>query len=485
MDRDWRRLRLGVVAGDVLAVFLAYTLAAGARFGFEQLEIGGTLEPMFPVLSLAVALLTVALGWQYGTYRDWALFGGHRIYPQLATVATYGLVAVMILSYLVGGPLLGLRGWLVGSWAGSIVLLSVSRFLWRQVALRWRHRGRLVRKLLIAGANQQGIAVAQQLNDPVRHGTMVVGFLDDYQRPGTEVIPRLTVVGHPGNVLELALALDVDEVIIIAGALAWESQRQLAELVTRADSPLEARISPTFYDLLTTSAELSHIAYVPMLRLMHTRLSGVNALAKLLMDRSVAAVLLSLLIPCWCYWRLKAWLLGVAMLEQQPVLGVRGRPFDIVGLNKRLTTSPVLARLPALWNVLWLDLGLVGPRPIRAAEVTAHERWLANLFAMRPGLTGLWRLRGRELPVEELVALDLYYIRNYTVALDMQILLHTARGLLQRLLGKPDRLARWDARIPRPVLAATPPAAPAGASARAILMPHRTAAREPSVERRP
>src|SRR5689334_22014658 len=171
MDRHWRRLRLGVVAGDALAVFLAYTLAAGAGVGFEQLQIGGTLGPV-PLLSPAVALLTVGLGWQYGTYRDWALFSGHRVYPQLATVATYGVVCVMILSYLVGRPPLVARGWLVGSWAGSIVLLSASRFLWRQVALRWRRRGMLVRKLLIAGANQQGIAVAQQLNDPVRHGTM-------------------------------------------------------------------------------------------------------------------------------------------------------------------------------------------------------------------------------------------------------------------------------------------------------------------------
>lgn len=482
MDRHWRRLRLGVVAGDAVAVFLAYTLAAGARFGFDTLPTGGTLGAVYPVLSPAVAVLTVALGWQYGTYRDWALFSGHRVYPQLATVATYGVMSVMLLSYLVGRPPLVARGWLVGSWAGSIVLLSASRFLWRQVALRWRRQGILVRKLLIAGANQQGIAVAQQLNDPVRHGTMVVGFVDDYQRPGTEVVPRLTVVGHPGNVRELAQALDVDEVVIIAGALAWESQRQLAELVTRPDSPLEARISPTFYDLLTTSAELSHVAYVPMLQLTHTRLSGINAFVKLLMDRSVAAVLLSLLIPCWCYWRVKAWLLGVAMLEQQPVLGVRGRPFDVIGLNRRLTKSPVLARLPALWNVLWLDLGLVGPRPIRADEVRAHERWLANLFAMRPGLTGLWRLRGRELPVEELVALDLYYIRNYTVALDMQILQHTARELLQRLLRKPDGLARWEARIPRPGSAVTPPPGARGASARATPVPDREAATEPAVE---
>src|SRR5712692_3511925 len=445
MDRYWRRLRLGIVVGDMVAMFLAYTLAAGARFGFTNLQFGGSLWPVYPTLSVVVAFVTVGVGWQHGTYRHWALFGGHRVYPLLAAVATYGIVVLMIVSYLVGGPPLVARGWLVGSWGGSIVLLSVSRFLWRQVALRWRRKGILVRKLLIAGANQQGIAVAQQLNDPVRHGTIVVGFLDDYQRPGTEVLPRLTVVGHPGSALELARALEADEVIIIAGALAWESQRQLAELVTRADSPLEALISPTFYDLLTTSAELSHVGYVPMLRLTHTRLSGINEFAKRVIDRSAAASLLCLLVPVLCYWRVKAWLLRVPMLYEQPVLGGQGRRFDVVGLDRRLTKSPVLARLPALWNVLWLDLSLVGPRPLRADEVTAHERWLANLFAMRPGLTGLWRLLGHALPVEERVALDLYYIRNYTVSLDLQILLHTARGLARRALRRPDGLARWEA----------------------------------------
>lgn len=449
MDRHGRRLRYAVIAGDVLAVFVTYMLAAGVRFDFARLGTGGGLWPLYPALSLGMGVLTVVLGWQYGIYRHSALLGGHRVYPLLATVATYDVVAVMIVSYLFGGLPLVSRGWLVYSWAGSIVALSLSRLASRQLALHWRRQGLLVRNVLIAGANQQGIAVAQQLNDPAAHGTRVLGFLDDYQRPGTEVVPGLAVVGHPASAMEQARALGADEVIIIAGALAWESQRRLAELVTRSDSQLEARISPTFYDLLTTSAELSHIAYVPMLRLTHTRLSGINELAKRVMDLSVAATLLGALLPAWCYWRVKAWLLGVPMLAQEPVLGVRARPFDVVGLHARLTKSPVLARLPALWNVLWLDLSLVGPRPIRADEVSRHERWLANLFAMRPGLTGLWRLRGHELPVEDRVALDLYYVRNYTVALDLQILLHTARELLRRLAGKADGLARWDAQDAR------------------------------------
>ena len=148
------------------------------------------------------------------------------------------------------------------------------------------------------------------------------------------------------------------------------------------------------------------------------------------------------------------------MLERRPVLGVKGKPFDVVGLNHRLTQSAVAARLPALWNVLRRDLSLVGPRPIPLAELPAHERWLANLFAMRPGLSGLWRLRGRDLPVEERVALDLYYVRNYTIALDLNLMLHTVRELGRRLQGQEDGLARWDEGE-----AAAAPATSLGASA--------------------
>ena len=129
------------------------------------------------------------------------------------------------------------------------------------------------------------------------------------------------MVGHPANVLTQAATLGADEVIIIGGGLAWESQRLLAEMVTRPDSPIDARISPTFYDLLTTSAELSHIGYVPMLSLNHTRLSGVNGVVKGIMDRVGAAVLLVLLLPVWLYWRNKDWVRGVPMLEHRLVLG--------------------------------------------------------------------------------------------------------------------------------------------------------------------
>lgn len=445
MDRDWRSLRLGIIATDAIAIVTAYAAAAALRFGFPELLRNSPMLTACVVLGLDGFLVTLALAWQQGTYRRSALMGGHRVYPPLVTAVTYGAVTMTVLSHFVGSPLPASRGWLVGCWSGSILALFISRLIWRRVALHWRKGGALIRRVLIAGANQQGIAVAQQLHDPLRHGTVVVGFLDDYERPGTEVLPGLAVVGHPSSASIKARELKADEVVIILGALAWESQRQLAELVTRPDSPVEGRISATFYDLLTTSAELSHVAYVPMLSLNRNRLSGLNAATKRFLDQTVSGAMLLALAPLFAYWRIKAWTLHSRMFEFQSVLGTCGRPFRLAGVHAGLTGSPVLARLPALWNVLCQDLSLVGPRPIRMEELPAHERWRANLFAVRSGLTGLWRLREAEDAVEERVALDLYYVRNCTLTLDLQILLQTGRELVRRSMGRRSLLARWKA----------------------------------------
>jgi lipopolysaccharide/colanic/teichoic acid biosynthesis glycosyltransferase len=448
VERRWRRLRLTAFGLDALAVVGAYSVAGGAEFGFATLGPGGAGWPTQGALILGVAALTWVLGWQLGTYRRWALLGGHRVYPRLLTVATYGVVTVILLSYFVMPTSYLYREWLVVSWVGTAVLLSAGRFALRQAALRMRRGGALVRRILIAGANQQGIAVAAQLNNPTMHGTQVLGFLDDYQRPGTEVLPGLRVLGHPASVVEVAKRLEAHEVVIISNGLTWESQRLLAEIVTRPDSPIGARISATFYDLLTTSAELSHVAYIPMLKLHRTRLYGVNAALKGWMDRAVAAVLLTVLSPLWMYWYMRAWMLGVPMLERTQALGLEGRLFGLGGLHPGLSRSPVLSRLPALWNVLRQDMSLVGPRPVREQELRSRERWLPNLFAMRPGLTGIWRVRSGALSVEESVSLDLYYVRNYSLTLDAQILYATGRQLLRRaLLRERDNLGRWEAGV--------------------------------------
>jgi hypothetical protein len=130
------------------------------------------------------------------------------------------------------------------------------------------------------------------------------------------------------------------------------------------------------------------------------------------------------------------------MVDRERVMSASGA-FELMALHSGLVRSPAVARLPALFNVLRREMSLVGPRPIEPRELRSHERWWSSLATMRPGLTGLWRLYTGNLTVEERVALDVYYVRNYSLALDAQILYLTVRGLAGRMLGTVGVLARW------------------------------------------
>jgi lipopolysaccharide/colanic/teichoic acid biosynthesis glycosyltransferase len=85
-----------------------------------------------------------------------------------------------------------------------------------------------------------------------------------------------------------------------------------------------------------------------------------------------------------------------------------------------------LDELPQLLNIIRGDMSLVGPRMITPAEGAMYGKWKWNLLTVKPGLTGLWQIKGRsDVSYDERVRLDMYYIRNYSIWLDLQILFQT------------------------------------------------------------
>jgi lipopolysaccharide/colanic/teichoic acid biosynthesis glycosyltransferase len=91
-----------------------------------------------------------------------------------------------------------------------------------------------------------------------------------------------------------------------------------------------------------------------------------------------------------------------------------------------------LDELPQLFNVLKREMSLVGPRIITAAEVEKYNKWDMNLMTVRPGITGLWQVSGRsDVSYEERVRLDMHYIRNWSIWLDLQLLVQTIPAVLR------------------------------------------------------
>src|SRR5205814_6281242 len=92
----------------------------------------------------------------------------------------------------------------------------------------------------------------------------------------------------------------------------------------------------------------------------------------------------------------------------------------------RILRKTSLDELPQLWNVLRGEMSLVGPRPPIPYEVENYQLWRRMRLDMKPGITGLWQVSGRNrLPFDEMVRMDLYYIENWSVLLDLKIILQT------------------------------------------------------------
>jgi lipopolysaccharide/colanic/teichoic acid biosynthesis glycosyltransferase len=90
-----------------------------------------------------------------------------------------------------------------------------------------------------------------------------------------------------------------------------------------------------------------------------------------------------------------------------------------------------LDEIPQLINILKGEMSLVGPRPLRPYEIADFEEWEKGRFEMTPGLTGLWQVRGRsDIKFDERILMDLYYIENWSLRLDLQILVQTIPAVL-------------------------------------------------------
>jgi lipopolysaccharide/colanic/teichoic acid biosynthesis glycosyltransferase len=112
-------------------------------------------------------------------------------------------------------------------------------------------------------------------------------------------------------------------------------------------------------------------------------------------------------------------------------------PYGVVADDPRITRSGRFLRrtsldeLPQLWNVLRGDMSLVGPRPALPSEVEQYDDWLHNRLKVKPGITGLWQVSGRaEASFADYVRYDLFYIRNWSLSLDLWIMWRTLRAVV-------------------------------------------------------
>ncbi|MCL4821900.1 MAG: undecaprenyl-phosphate glucose phosphotransferase [Vicinamibacteria bacterium] len=470
-----RLLTAAYVAVDVLATAAAWLLAFLARFhsplvtGWLPVTKGLPEFEPYLVLLPVIAVLWPAVLYLHGLYR---MRRGRSRIDELFTLAWSVVVATAILLaftlylrvYWFYEPDVAPRWEFSQGVLGVFVVLDVAALATGRALFRtWLERrwaaGENVR-LLVAGAGELGRAVASTLAGHRELGYRVVGFLDDQARGPVEGLPVLGTLDDATRVLE---AERIDQLYV---ALPLEEHSRLVALIRCvANECVDIRVVPDLVQYATLKAGLEDLDGIPIIALNEVPLRGLASLGKRLMDLVVgSAMLLVLGLPMAVIAFLIKWKGGRGpVLLSQERMTLDGKTFPIYKFRTMVEeaekdTGPVFAteddprrtaigvvlrkynldELPQLFNILKGDMSLVGPRPERPPFVEQFRERIPQYMLrhrVKSGLTGWAQVNGwrGNSSIEKRIEYDLYYIENWSLLLDVKILLLTLlRGFGQK-----------------------------------------------------
>ena len=465
----WRLYYLTLVVADVIMIAVAFRLAYLVRFElsipFFQLEVTPDLI-YYQTLVLILLPMWVLIFAAAGLYSRENLLGGTREYSLIFNSVTFGIVLVILILFLVPNFVLA-RGWLILAWLMTFLTVGSSRFLMRRAVYLLRSKGYFLAPTLIIGANQEGRLIADQLTSSPASGLQLLGFIDDRFAPGTTLFQNLCVLGSLDHITNLIKTYKVEEVIIATSAV---SRDDMVSLFRRygISRHVNLRLSSGLFEIITTGLQVKELAYVPLVSVNKVRLTGADQVMKTILDYSLTIPGLIFITPILILISLAIKLDSPGpVMHRRRVMGVNGKEFDAfkfrtmytngdeilashpelqaqLAQDHKLKYDPRITRigailrkfsldeLPQLFNILRGEMSLVGPRMFAPDEMEKYQQWGINLLTVRPGLTGLWQVSGRSnLNYENRVRLDMYYIRNWTIWLDLQLLWQTIPAVIK------------------------------------------------------
>ncbi len=463
-------VRPRLLACTTLAFYLASDLLANTLAILFAVSLKAALDPTFdphPYTHLAPVLLLFLLAYALaGTYPGIGLAPPEEL-KRLSLATTLVYLALGAATFLFKEGATYSRAATLLAWAMALFLVPLFRALVRELFAKKRWWGVPV---LILGAGETSQQIVRRLARQPGLGLKPVAVLDDDHHPG-EAIDGVPILGGTNRAPELARTLGVRIVVV---AISEESRSRRLVLLDRLSESFPQLIyvpdPPGFSSLWVTPRDLGGVLGLEVRK--RLLLPGPRALKRAL-DLVLALVLVLALAPLFLI--LAAW---IKLDSPGPVffghrrLGLGGRPFvawkfrtmvqdaeavlaDYLAKNpearaewtarQKLRNDPRVTRagrilrklsldeLPQLWNVLKGEMSLVGPRPIVEEEVSRYGEAVRLYFRVRPGMTGLWQVSGRnDTTYAERVELDAYYVRNWSVWLDLYLLARTIWVVLTR-----------------------------------------------------
>jgi exopolysaccharide biosynthesis polyprenyl glycosylphosphotransferase len=458
-----RKARVLFGLSDVLIAALAFEAAYQTRVVLH-LERAFYLTVERKGLVLAFALgAWVTIGLWLEVYEKLDMGNPRVILRDVARQCGYGALCLIVFEYVFRLDLSRFFLVLFSAYAG--VLLLLFRLTAGRVVGVIRREFSAAHYVMVVGTGERAVRMARGLEQSSDYGIRLRGFLSEHAGAPAEI--RLRVAYKVLPIADLPSILRqhvVDEVIFAVGS---ESLAELEEVFLMCDEEgVRTRVAVDFFPHVNSTVSLDRFGETPLLTFSAAPYDEIKLLLKRITDIAIAGAGLLVLAPLMTAIAvlIRVTSPGPAIFRQVRC-GLNGRLFlfykfrsmvenaealkkDLEHLNVRETAFKIphdprttavgrylrkfsIDEWPQLWNVLRGDMSLVGPRPAVPSEVEQYQRWQRRRLRMRPGLTCLWAISGRDnVDFETWMRLDMQYIDNWSLALDWKILLRTIPRVL-------------------------------------------------------
>jgi len=354
---------------------------------------------------------------------------------------------------------------IIYAWVMAIVLVFIARNIVRFIQ-RYLYRYNIgVRNLILVGNNEITYSIIKFLQNNRNYGYKVIGIVEAHDKPTSKDKNYFKIIGSIENFDKITKNYQIDEMIITDPKISDETMLYLMQI--SEEKKITFRQTPNLFEVKTSNVDVSTLAGIPIVEFKKTPLDGWGKIIKRIADIVFSIIALTLLSPIllivaiiikitspgsvlfkqkrinpdgeFIFLKFRSMRDG-AEKEHNKLIKKHGNMFKLTN-DPRITPFGKFIRktsideLPQFWNVLKGDMSLVGPRPPMPEEVDKYNAWQKKRLVIKPGITGLWQITGRslansDLTFEDWVRVDIYYIENWSLWLDIKIILKTIQVVI-------------------------------------------------------
>jgi exopolysaccharide biosynthesis polyprenyl glycosylphosphotransferase len=451
-------ITIGLLMTDTVMITAAFLVAYGVRWESAQADPNiklGSFSDYAGLLIVQIVAILVVMFWARLYHQARAVSRVDEFYAVFGAISIGTMMSVALSTLLFKSLEFDFpRVLIIYAWVLTIVLVMAGRLIYHAIQWRWQARGLGRDKVLIVGTGDTGRLVLEKIKGSPHLGYELIGFVHHNGAIGPEHVLGVPVLGCVDDLPRLIDERHVDEVII---ALPEASDEEMLDLISRCSkASLSIKVFPDVFQIIATQVSIDDLGGLPLLSVRDVRQRGWRMTVKRLMDITASAVFLVVFSPI---------LLLIAVLIKlespgpvfyvQERMGLDARLFPMIKFRsmrqdaeangpgwttendpRRTRLGTVLRKsnfdeTPQFINVLLGDMSLVGPRPERPVYVEQFRRAIPRYMERhkeKAGLTGWAQVNGLrgDTSIEERTKYDLWYIENWSLLLDIKILIRTA-----------------------------------------------------------